>query len=169
MKLTDVESLWSVDFTSGIFYNAAVHDVDATCVLLGEATSDTVFSGTCLLPRSPQQHGHTFDGLRAPKRKHSDVLRLGPGLTWYPLHHPLCTRASPGPAGASADSSQHLLHSVSSAPPFGTTSPIRPKFTHPPCSAGHHSSPSRVLILAVAICLQSLLCKTSVGPGACLL
>ncbi|KAL4666707.1 hypothetical protein H8959_005396 [Pygathrix nigripes] len=43
------------------------------------------------------------------------------------------------------------------APPFGITSPIRPKFTHPPCSTGHYPDPSHVLILAVAICLQSLL------------
>ncbi|XP_025226465.1 putative TP73 antisense gene protein 1 [Theropithecus gelada] len=41
----------SLKRAGGIFHNAAVRSVDATCMLLGDATSDTVFSGTCLLPR----------------------------------------------------------------------------------------------------------------------
>lgn len=88
-------------------------------------------SSPCLL-RSPQQHGHTFDGLRAPKRKHSDVLRLGPGLTWYPLHHPLCTWASPGPAVPALTplstrftlSHQHPL--LAPPPPSAQSSPTHP-------------------------------------------
>lgn len=43
-SLFPAASLASLKRAGGIFYNTAVHDVDATCVLLGEATPDTVFS-----------------------------------------------------------------------------------------------------------------------------